>query len=112
MGELPFGASEQPATKRRRQVEVVSPVGPAFSVPLSIQASMSQSPQAMCHEVQFYKHLANGGCALAQFRMGLAYEQGSGVGRDLRTAAEWYSLSAAQGFAHASQRLAAIHQQI
>jgi TPR repeat protein len=45
--------------------------------------------------------LAEQGDAVAQFNLGVMYQQGQGVSQDYQTALKWYALAAEQGDAKA-----------
>lgn len=49
--------------------------------------------------------LAELGDAEAQFNIGVLYDEGAGVARNLATAADWYRKAAAQGFIDAQTNL-------
>ena len=49
--------------------------------------------------------LAELGDAEAQFNLGVLYDEGAGVERDLATAADWYRKAATQGFIDAQTNL-------
>ena len=59
--------------------------------------------------VEIFRPLAENGHARAQWRLGWAYELGSGVDRDAEAAYRWYTNSAAQGFVHAKQTLGKLY---
>lgn len=59
--------------------------------------------------VELFRILAESGHAQAQWRLGWAYEMGSGVERDAETAYRLYTESAAQGFVHAKQTLGKLY---
>lgn len=59
--------------------------------------------------VELFRPLAEAGHARAQWRLGWAYEMGSGVERDAETAYRLYTDSAAQGFIHAKQTLGKLY---
>ena len=50
--------------------------------------------------------LAEQGDAVAQYNLGIMYDNGRGVIQDYKTAAEWYTRSAEQGHADAQHNLA------
>src|SRR3546814_4292055 len=53
--------------------------------------------------------LAEGGMAAAQYKLGLMYENGRGVAKDLAMAEKWYALAAEQGYSSAQYNLAFVH---
>lgn len=53
--------------------------------------------------------LAEGGMAAAQYKLGLLYENGRGVEKDLAAAQKWYGLAAAQGYSRAQYNLGFVH---
>lgn len=56
-----------------------------------------------------WRPLAEAGEIEAQFGLGLLYEQGQGVGRDLAAAAAWYARSAEQGSMRAQTQLGGMY---
>ncbi|TVR49807.1 MAG: sel1 repeat family protein [Rhodobacteraceae bacterium] len=59
--------------------------------------------------LELFRPLAEAGHAQAQWRLGWAYEMGSGVERDAETAYRLYTEAAAQGFIHAKQTLGKLY---
>lgn len=59
--------------------------------------------------LELFRPLAEAGHARAQWRLGWAYEMGSGVERDADIAYRLYTESAAQGFIHAKQTLGKLY---
>jgi len=55
--------------------------------------------------------LAELGDAEAQYNLGVMYDEGAGLDRDLSTAAAWYRKAAEQGFVDAQTNLAMMHLQ-
>ena len=55
--------------------------------------------------VKEWTTLAEQGEAIAQFNLGLMYDNGEGVLQDYKTAVKWYTLSVEQGFADAQFNL-------
>lgn len=53
--------------------------------------------------------LAEKGIAAAQYKLGLMYEHGRGVQKDLAEAGKWYALAAQQGYANAQYNLGFVH---
>jgi TPR repeat protein len=53
--------------------------------------------------------LAELGDAEAQFNLGVLYDEGAGVDRNLATAAEWYRKAAEQGFIDAQTNLGILY---
>lgn len=53
--------------------------------------------------------LAEAGMAAAQYKLGLMYENGRGVPKDLAEAERWYSKAAAQGYSSAAYNLGFVH---
>lgn len=51
--------------------------------------------------VKLYVPLANNGDVVAQYSLGVMYENGEGVPQDLKEAAQWYQMAAEQGNAKA-----------
>lgn len=78
-------------------------------VPLSVAASAAPSSDPLAdalrtletgrHQqgVQMLTPLANGGNALAQYRLGMLYYHGQGIGEDEKMAIYWWKKAAAQG---------------
>ena len=52
-----------------------------------------------------WKPLAEQGHAVAQYNLGLMYDNGDGVPHDYKTAGKWYRLAAEQGYASAQKIL-------
>ncbi len=53
--------------------------------------------------------LAEKGMAAAQYKLGLLYENGRGVPKDLDQAEKWYALAADQGYSSAQYNLGFVH---
>lgn len=53
--------------------------------------------------------LAEKGMAAAQYKLGLMYENGRGVPKDLDQAEKWYALAADQGYSSAQYNLGFVH---
>jgi TPR repeat protein len=51
-----------------------------------------------------YAKAAAQGDAVAQFNLGVSFENGKGVEQDFKTAAAWYDMAAAQAHADAAVR--------
>jgi TPR repeat protein len=62
-------------------------------------------------EVLILRPLAEGGNAVAQFNLGLMYDQGQGVQQNYAEAAKWYRLAAAQGNAGAQLNLGLMYDE-
>ncbi len=102
-----------------------SAVGSVFSMPdrkhlaillavLSLTAVRVVSQQNFAEQLEStdlagLKMRAENGDALAQFRLGYLYEQGIGVPRDYRQAAELYRAAAVQGHSTAANNLAVLY---
>ena len=56
-----------------------------------------------------YGELANQGDRLAQFKLGVMYEEGKGVPKDSREAIRWYSVASGQGFPEAAFNLGRLY---
>ena len=52
-----------------------------------------------------WQTLALQGSAVAQFNLGLMYDEGTGVPKNNKTAVKWYKLAAKQGYAFAQSNL-------
>ena len=57
----------------------------------------------------WYRRAADQGLAIAQYNLGILYDNGHGVARDYREAAKWYRLAAAQGDADAQYSLGILY---
>jgi TPR repeat protein len=55
--------------------------------------------------VEWYRKAADQGDAFAQCNLGVMYENGYGVAKDMNKAVEWYRKAAAQGITLAKQSL-------
>jgi TPR repeat protein len=58
-----------------------------------------------------YSELANQGDRVAQFKLGVMYEEGKGVTKDSREAIKWYSVASAQGFPEAAFNLGRLYHE-
>ena len=58
----------------------------------------------------YFKPLAEKGDAIAQMNLGIMYEQGHGVSRDIETAIYWFNRAAAQKYALAQTALGSIYE--
>jgi TPR repeat protein len=56
----------------------------------------------------WYRRSAEQGNAEAQYRLGVLYERGDGVAKDVAQAAAWYRRAADQGNTEADERLRAL----
>jgi TPR repeat protein len=56
-----------------------------------------------------YSELANQGDRLAQFKLGVMYEEGKGVTKDSREAIRWYIVASGQGFPGAAFNLGRLY---
>ena len=57
-----------------------------------------------------YSELANQGDRIAQFKLGVLYDEGNGVDKNSREAIRWYCVSSAQGFPEAAYNLGRLYQ--
>jgi uncharacterized protein len=57
-----------------------------------------------------YSELANQGDRIAQFKLGVLYDEGNGVDKNSREAIRWYCISSAQGFPEAAYNLGRLYQ--
>ncbi len=57
-----------------------------------------------------WRKAAEGGHFIAQYNLGVLYENGSGVAQDFKAAAAWYAKAAAQGFSNAQFNLGLLHE--
>jgi TPR repeat protein len=62
-------------------------------------------PQNYAEAVKWYRKAADQGYAMAQFSLGIMYENGQGVPQDYAEAAKWYRRAAEQGYAKAQHNL-------
>jgi TPR repeat protein len=60
----------------------------------------------------WYRKAAEQGDAKAQFNLGVAYEYGEGVKKDLTAALHWFRLAAAQGDADAAVRVRSVELEL
>jgi hypothetical protein len=67
------------------------------------------APVSLPEAVRYLKKAAEGGNAVAQFRLASLYEHGDGVTTDLANARHWYELSANQGNRKAMHNLAVFY---
>ena len=61
--------------------------------------------------IETFRDLVEEGSALAQFRLGVMYEEGEGVPQDDGEAVRWYRLAAEQGHASAQFRLGVMYEE-
>ncbi len=80
----------------------------ALIVPATIYASEHLDRGTYGEALQWYFKAAEAGNAQAQFLLGLKYETGTDVGRDLAEAANWYEKAANQGNMEAQFKLATL----
>ena len=79
----------------------------AIAVLICALAASAQEPQSLEELIQ----LAEQGDANAQFNLGAAYDEGTGVGQDYAEAVRWYRLSAEQGDASAQYNLGGMYDE-
>src|ERR1041385_5418869 len=72
------------------------------------QASFDQRPKATS-DVSELLGKAGAGDAVAQFRLGLAYESGAGAERNYEEAAHWYRIAAEHGIPAAQNNLGSMY---
>lgn len=60
----------------------------------------------VAHDIPVWQHMADAGCADAQYLLGLCYGNGSGVPQDTVQMTEWLHRAAEQGYAQAQFDLA------
>jgi len=78
---------------------------------LSVQADRFEDGEAAyvrgdyAAAAQLWREAAEQGNAVAQFNLGILYEQGQGVSQNYETAAKWYRKAAEQGNAQAQHNL-------
>jgi len=60
---------------------------------------------------KWYRHAAEQGYALAQFKLGGLYDFGRGVPQDFEEAVRWYRLAAEQGLAFAQSNLGSMYEE-
>jgi hypothetical protein len=66
-------------------------------------------PQSYEAAVQWYRRAADQGDAVAQFNLGVRYDNGQGVPQNYEEAARWYRLAAQQGQARAQSNLGVLY---
>lgn len=72
-----------------------------FGLALERGAQGSQGGADKARAVELYKQAAEGGYALAQYRLGVLYQIGQGVDKDLREARKWFAAAADAGLREA-----------
>ena len=65
-----------------------------------------QVTRSFKNAAEWYRKAATQGDAKSQFALGLIYEKGKGVKKDLAEAAKWYGEAAKQGHAEAIRKVA------
>ena len=68
----------------------------------------------VCHKiflqaVKMYHYAAEQGNVYGQYNLGLAYEHGQGVEKNLAEAEKWYQLAANKEYEKAKERLEQLH---
>jgi TPR repeat protein len=58
---------------------------------------------------RLYGELASQGDRMAQFRLGVLYDEGKGIAKDSREAIRWYSVASAQGVPEAAYNLGRLY---
>ena len=66
-------------------------------------------PQDYAEAVKWYRLAAEQGDAVAQYNLGVMYDNGQGVPQDYAEAVKWYRLAAEQGYAHAQRNLGVMY---
>ena len=69
----------------------------------------SYGSYAAGNEAEMVEKMAEQGVPMAQYMLGMMYEHGDGVTRNLQEAIKWYEKSADGGIAMAGERLAALN---
>ena len=59
----------------------------------------------MTKAVEWFEKSANLGHSTAMYNLGICYEEGTGVTKDVNQAREWYTKAIAQGHANAKTQL-------
>lgn len=113
---ISMGASAQDQSERYERLKADAARGDAEAMYrlgemyyLGSQARRGGPERDTQRGVELFRPLAEAGHARAQWRLGSAYEMGSGVERDAEIAYRLYTESAAQGFIHAKQTLGKLY---
>ncbi|UUX49430.1 sel1 repeat family protein [Nisaea acidiphila] len=72
-----------------------------YGLALERGAQGTQGEADKARAVELYKKAAEGGFALAQYRLGVLYQIGQGVGKDLREARKWFGAASEAGLREA-----------
>jgi TPR repeat protein len=89
-------------------VVVICLAAPAYAAPMDdAAAALRRGDYATA--LKIIRPLAEQGNALAQFNLGVSYDQGWGVPQDADEALKWYRLAADQGYSLAQQNLGDIY---
>lgn len=72
-----------------------------YGLALERGAQGSQREADKARAVELYKKAAEGGYALAQYRLGVLYQIGEGVDKDLRLARKWFAAASEAGLREA-----------
>jgi hypothetical protein len=108
-----IAASKEPAVWRRKRLIIVSAVGATAILLLAITWSLTR-PHPSVGPSEPSKpaepKLTDQGDAAAQFNLGVKYNYGRGVPKDLEKAAAFYQKAADQGHADAQNNLAALYE--
>ncbi|WP_051134374.1 SEL1-like repeat protein [Methylocystis sp. ATCC 49242] len=103
----PRAEDSSPAQTPAGAASLETPVDPT---PTGAISPAPVNPLSATDATNAIKALAAGGDAAAQYEMGVRYADGRGVGRDARTAAQWFEKAAAQGLAPAQYRLGSLYE--
>jgi TPR repeat protein len=98
---------------RARNAAIVLVIAMCFALPADA-APMDDAAAALrrgdyATALKLIRPLADQGNALAQFNLGVSYDQGWGVPQDAGEALKWYRLAADQGYSLAQQNLGDIY---
>lgn len=72
-----------------------------YGLALERGAQGTQGEADKARAVELYKKAAEGGYALAQYRLGVLYQIGQGVGKDLQEARKWFGAASDAGLREA-----------
>jgi len=84
--------------------------GPVDPTPTGAIGSGAVNPLSASETIAAIRSMADQGSAAAQYEIAVRYADGRGVGRDARTAAQWFEKAALQGLAPAQYRLGSLYE--
>ncbi|XP_061164754.1 uncharacterized protein LOC133173746 [Saccostrea echinata] len=100
---------DDPLTKVMNDFENV--VQKYVAIAKNIQAQRKAKTGEMTEAVSMWKEASDMGHSRSQFNLGLSYETGQGVTKDVRKAAKYYKLAAAENHPQAMYNLALMYQE-